>query len=1150
MMTTRTRSTALLLSLGLLGGTAAAEDWPAFRHDSRRSGVTAESLEATRLAEAWCHAAPVPPQPAWGGAAKWDAYHGKATLADMRDYDLVFQPVVAGRSLYFGSSADDAVHCLDTATGRRRWVFTTGGPVRIAPAVADGRVYFGSDDGAAYCVSERGALVWKYSPAPTHRLLISNGRPISFWPVRTGVTVRDGSAYFAASLFPWKASYFCAVDARTGKPEGSGHYVREYEAQRAMTFEGALAVDDERVYTPQGRVWLTAIQRGSGLLATNARVAGGGSFLTVTEDGYVAGGGPSRHQAVQIANVRAPAGAPVPHWDARSLAVAGSRAYLLFDNALAGLEWPSGKELWRVACGPNWTHIVAGDWIFIGGKDRVRAHRAADGTEGWASPVRGDAHGLAVADGALFVSTHEGRIYCFRPGRTAVAAAAVPAPPAQAAPAPTGGVALAAGPLVRFTAPDSAEAWWQTREPVPTRLEYGEAGTGAQAVVEDAALRTEHRAVLRGLRPGRQYDYRVEAGTAAAPRATRLYTLDAFFNNTLPVLAPTNGPYGDDPLTADFAAAALESSGIRQGICLVYGGGEGRLGYAIAARSRLRVICLETDPAQVERGRARLQQSGAYGQRVSLVAVPSLERVPLAAGVANLIVSESALVNRRCPGRAREVFRLLKPGGGVACIGRPVGALAPPAEPALTEWLKTLPEEAVVEVTARGGGRWARITRPALPGSGVWSHQYGTPENRAFGGETLAGASRTDDLEVQWVGRPGPRYQADRQVRKPSPLAVNGRLFMQGLDRFIAADCYNGEVLWVADLPDSARFNIPRDASNYCADDEYLYIAAGDRCLKLAADSGAPKSVFAARRGAGRTGETGWSYIAVHGGILIGSATRAGSAFSAYWGGGNWFDGQGGWDTAKVCSDTLFGLDKASGAVLWTRDQGIVINTTLTIGGGRLCFVECRNPTIRQAGGRIVGEPELWQDQFLVALDPATGAMIWEQALAQPWPGKVMYSLASAEGKLVLCSSGDKMYHVSAFSLADGGTAWKAELPWASNNHGGHMSRPAIAGSRVYVRPASFDLQSGERLKDFPGGGCGSYACSTEALFYRAGNVTMYAPADATVSSWARLRPDCWLSTIPAQGLVLSPEGGGGCWCSIWLETSIAFKPLKSGEVF
>ena len=47
------------------------------------------------------------------------------------------------------------------------------------------------------------------------------------------------------------------------------------------------------------------------------------------------------------------------------------------------------------------------------------------------------------------------------------------------------------------------------------------------------------------------------------------------------------------------------------------------------------------------------------------------------------------------------------------------------------------------------------------------------------------------------------------------------------------------------------------------------------------------------------------------------------------------------------------------------------------------------------------------------------------------------------------------------------------------------------------------------------------------------------------ITTWRNLRPSCWLSTIVGEGMILSPEGGGGCSCGNWLETSMAFSPLQ-----
>ncbi|MCR9117886.1 MAG: hypothetical protein NXI22_13185, partial [bacterium] len=96
----------------------------------------------------------------------------------------------------------------------------------------------------------------------------------------------------------------------------------------------------------------------------------------------------------------------------------------------------------------------------------------------------------------------------------------------------------------------------------------------------------------------------------------------------------------------------------------------------------------------------------------------------------------------------------------------------------------------------------------------------------------------------------------------------------------------------------------------------------------------------------------------------------------------------------------------------------------------------------------------------------------------------------------------------------------------------------------VYVRPRAMDLATGKLLEQtVPLGGCGTYAATETALIFRQHAISMWSTEANAVTKWNRLRPGCWLSTVPACGMILSPEAGGGCSCGQWLEASIGFSP-------
>jgi hypothetical protein len=112
------------------------------------------------------------------------------------------------------------------------------------------------------------------------------------------------------------------------------------------------------------------------------------------------------------------------------------------------------------------------------------------------------------------------------------------------------------------------------------------------------------------------------------------------------------------------------------------------------------------------------------------------------------------------------------------------------------------------------------------------------------------------------------------------------------------------------------------------------------------------------------------------------------------------------------------------------------------------------------------------------------------------------------------------------------------------------MQHPVVVGHTVFLEPCGYDAATGKLLTQEVGrhGGFATYAATLNALIYRGegGHISMWDIHRGAVSSWYNLRPSCWLSTVPANGMVLSPESGGGCSCGNWLETSLGFAPVLS----
>ena len=111
-------------------------------------------------------------------------------------------PAVANGTVYFGSQ-DHKIYALDAENGTKRWEFETGSWINSSPAVANGVVYCGSNDGNLYALSSTGLYG---STDHSHFTLITPApSPTPFGPIEVpgGFNVEGGASMdlFAGHLW-------------------------------------------------------------------------------------------------------------------------------------------------------------------------------------------------------------------------------------------------------------------------------------------------------------------------------------------------------------------------------------------------------------------------------------------------------------------------------------------------------------------------------------------------------------------------------------------------------------------------------------------------------------------------------------------------------------------------------------------------------------------------------------------------------------------------------------------------------------------------------------------------------------------------------------------------------------------------------------
>lgn len=1185
----------------LASWTARGADWPTYQHDIARTGQTAEQLSVPAH-ENWVFRSTVRPVAAWDEPAIWDGWHKIRGLKNRQVFDKAFHVAAVGDAVYFGSSVDDQVYCLDAQNGRVRWRFFTEGPVRLAPSIVGNRLYVGSDDGFVYCLERvTGQLIWRQRLGPTDRRIPGNGRIISPWAIRTGVLVLGNTAYACGGAIPSETIYVAALDAQTGQE-------RWKTTMEDLPAQGYLLASNHRLYVTTGRSQPIMFDRQTG---KRLRQVGGsgGTYALLSGDQLLYGPGKTgqlglfgsdRDQLASFSgnHVIASHGTFYLHSDDALSAVDSGRYVTAFRKRQQLSEKRSelAKKLkeakppevdslkkeaadlalqiqeltdelkrcvkWNVACDSPYALCLAGNTLFAGGAGHVIGIDTSTGNEVWRGPVEGNAFGLAVANSRLYVSTDEGAIHCFAesdPPRIAGAnvdtqrAAHRGGETQNGDDQPSGAVNDGSdshqpgfdihGPFLEFVAPETVRVSWYTDELTTSALEFGQRGAQPRRYADDQVKRTHEFKVTD---VARDTVYQVKVGGNRAGGHVSMspaYRFDSHFVYITFAESDKPSPYPADPNTRRYESIAqrmIQAAGTHRGYALVLGSTDGRLAYHLAQRSGMKIIVREDDIENVRRIRKKIDAAGLYGSRVVVHHGP-LDALPYGPYLANLIVADTMLTTGDLPAPASGLAYSLRPDGGTMVFGQWAGVDSPArlSRQAIEAWWEVDGEDSYASRLDEEDGLFWICQRGPLVGAGEWTHQYADPDNAACSNDALLGS----DLSVQWWGRPGARPMPDRGNRYPAPVSAGGRLYVQGNRVLFGMDAYNGTILWVKQIPTMRRANMPRDCSNMMATHDSLYVAIGSYCSVFDGVTGERKSDFRVPETASERPHD-WGYLANVGPLLIGSGVKKGSHYLGDE--GEWYEGSEKKDTARVSGDYLFVLDRHTGSQQWLYQGGSIIHSTITIADGTVFFIESRSEAAKASDtGRLLEEVQ--SDQHLVAIDLATGAVRWQRPCDFSQCHHMTYMLHGSDKLLVVGSDKKQQFHVHALDANTGTELWQHGAPDKKKHHTGFLAHPTIVGSRVYFNKHTYDLENGNVLDvhDFNWHGCGVMSASRQCLFSRYEYHGVYDLQTKTRTELLGIRGGCWLHLIPSGGLLLAPESGSGCSCAHAIQTSIAYVPSR-----
>ncbi len=562
------------------------------------------------------------------------------------------------------------------------------------------------------------------------------------------------------------------------------------------------------------------------------------------------------------------------------------------------------------------------------------------------------------------------------------------------------------------------------------------------------------------------------------------------------------------------AGQILHNTGVKGGLIVHLGCGDGELTAALRAGDSYMVHGLDRDAENVERARKYVRELGLYGS----LSIDHFQgaRLPYIDNLVNLLISENL---------------------GDVSMDEVVRVLAPES----VAYIKT-------------GGKWTRTVKPRPAGMDEWTHFLYDSTGNAAANDSLVGPPR----HVQWIGSPKWSRHHDHLPSLSALVSAGGRVFYvidEGAKAsvllppkwaLVARDAFNGVVLWKRPLKDwhphlwPMKSGPTQPARRLIALADRVYVTLG-REAPLSVLDAATGQIIRTCEGTYATEEV----IASDGTLLV-LVNDTPVKFGEYrpkhpdprderdrvaleWP----------WDEKERW---IAAIEADTGDILWKKRRRVV-PLSLAADRERIVFYD---------GERIVG------------LGKANGKQLWRSApieKASPIPASFAPTLV-LHSDVVLLSTG--LQQLTAVSAKSGETLWADDY----SPMGHHCSEDvlvvnglawtgATAGGRDSGVYTGRDLLTGEVKSEFPPDvktywfhqRCyRSKATGRYILPSRTGiEFVDVASKHWTTHHW--VRGACAYGMMPSNGLIYAPPHSCACYMEAMLHGFSALAPKRKAPV-